>query len=48
LKEILPEQAEAVIVADREFHSIHLAEWIENLVQSKFFRSRLSEMPIAI
>lgn len=29
LKEILPEQAQVVIVADREFHSIRLAEWIE-------------------
>lgn len=29
LKEILPEKARAVIVADREFHSIHLAQWIE-------------------
>ncbi len=29
LKAILPEKARAVIVADREFHSIHLAEWIE-------------------
>lgn len=29
LKEILPEQAKVRIVADREFHSIHLAEWIE-------------------
>ncbi len=29
LKEILPEKAKAVIVADREFHSIRLAEWIE-------------------
>ena len=29
LKEILPEKAKAVIVADREFHSIGLAEWLE-------------------
>jgi hypothetical protein len=29
LKEILPEKAQAVIVADREFHSIRLAEWLE-------------------
>ncbi len=29
VKEILPEQAQAVIVADREFHSIRLAQWIE-------------------
>jgi hypothetical protein len=29
LKAILPEKAEAVIVADREFHSIQLAHWIE-------------------
>lgn len=29
LKEILPDQAQVVIVADREFHSIRLAEWIE-------------------
>jgi hypothetical protein len=29
LKEILPEKAKAVIVADREFHSIRLAEWLE-------------------
>jgi len=29
LKEILPEQAPVRIVADREFHSVHLAEWIE-------------------
>lgn len=29
VKEILPEKAKAVIVADREFHSIRLAEWIE-------------------
>lgn len=29
LKEILPEKARAVIVADREFHSIRLAEWLE-------------------
>lgn len=28
-KQCLPRQAQAVIVADREFHSIHLAEWIE-------------------
>ncbi len=29
LKEILPEKAQAVIVADREFDSIRLAEWLE-------------------
>jgi hypothetical protein len=29
LKEILPAEAKAVIVADREFHSIRLAEWLE-------------------
>ncbi len=29
LKEILPEKAKAVIVADREFHSIRLAQWLE-------------------
>jgi hypothetical protein len=29
LRACLPPQAQAVIVADREFHSIHLAEWIE-------------------
>jgi hypothetical protein len=29
LKTVLPEKAKATIVADREFHSIHLAEWIE-------------------
>jgi transposase len=29
VKEILPEKVQAVIVADREFHSIRLAEWIE-------------------
>jgi len=29
LKEILPAKAKAVIVADREFHSIRLAEWLE-------------------
>lgn len=28
-KQCLPRKAQAVIVADREFHSIHLAEWIE-------------------
>lgn len=28
LRECLPAQAEVVIVADREFHSIHLAAWI--------------------
>ena len=28
-KEILPAKAQAVIVADREFHSIRLAEWLE-------------------
>lgn len=36
LKEILPAQAEAVIVADREFHSIHLAEWIEKELNLKY------------
>lgn len=29
LKEVLPENAQVRIVADREFHSVHLAEWIE-------------------
>lgn len=29
LKEILPAGVKARIVADREFHSVHLAEWIE-------------------
>jgi hypothetical protein len=29
LKEVLPERAKVRIVADREFHSVHLAEWIE-------------------
>lgn len=29
LKEILPANAKVRIVADREFHSVHLAEWIE-------------------
>ena len=29
LKAILPAGAKAVIVADREFHSVRLAEWIE-------------------
>lgn len=29
LKEVLPEHAHVRIVADREFHSVHLAEWIE-------------------
>lgn len=33
LKAILPEKAKVVIVADREFHSIHLAEWIETQLQ---------------
>jgi hypothetical protein len=28
LKECLPESAEVTLVADREFHSIHLARWI--------------------
>lgn len=29
LKEVLPANAKVRIVADREFHSVHLAEWIE-------------------
>lgn len=29
LKEILPTETKVRIVADREFHSVHLAEWIE-------------------
>ena len=29
LKEILPEKAQVVIVADREYHSIRLAQWLE-------------------
>jgi hypothetical protein len=29
LKEVLPADAKVVIVADREFHSIRLAEWLE-------------------
>jgi hypothetical protein len=33
LRECLPEQTQAVIVADREFHSIHLAEWIAEQLQ---------------
>lgn len=33
LKECLPAEAQAVIVADREFHSIHLAQWIEEQLQ---------------
>ncbi len=32
----MPEQAEAVIVADREFHSIDLAEWIEKELNLKY------------
>lgn len=36
LKECLPEKTEAVIVADREFHSIHLAEWIEKELNLKY------------
>lgn len=33
LKEILPPAAKAVIVADREFHSIRLAQWLEEELQ---------------
>ncbi len=36
VKECLPEAAEAVVVADREFHSIHLAQWIEEELRLKY------------
>jgi hypothetical protein len=36
LKECLPESSEAMIVADREFHSIHLAEWVEKELNLKY------------
>jgi len=36
LKEILPAKAQAVIVADREFHSIRLAEWLEKELKSDY------------
>jgi hypothetical protein len=35
-KQCLPEGARVAIVADREFHSIHLAEWIEKKLRLKF------------
>jgi len=35
-KECLPECAPATIVADREFHSIHLASWIEKSLRLNF------------
>jgi hypothetical protein len=36
LKEILPKDAEVFIVADREFHSIFLAEWIKEQMNCHF------------
>jgi hypothetical protein len=35
-KECLPEWAPATIIADREFHSIHLATWIEKKLRLNF------------
>jgi hypothetical protein len=35
-KECLPECASATIIADREFHSIHLATWIEKKLRLNF------------
>jgi hypothetical protein len=35
-KECLPEGARATIIADREFHSIHLATWIEKSLKLNF------------
>ena len=35
-KECLPEGARATIIADREFHSIHLATWIETTLGLNF------------
>jgi hypothetical protein len=35
-KECLPEGAQATIIADREFHSIHLATWIERSLGLNF------------
>src|SRR5215475_8894641 len=35
-KECLPECARATIIADREFHSIHLATWIEKKLRLNF------------
>jgi hypothetical protein len=34
--ECLPQRARAAIIADREFHSIHLASWIENALGLDF------------
>jgi len=36
VKECLPAAAEAVVVADREFHSIHLAQWLEAELKMKY------------
>src|SRR5215471_2316870 len=36
LKDCLPRGVETFIVADREFHSIHLAEWVEMEMGSHF------------
>ena len=36
LKQCLPLGAEVTIVADREFHSIHLARWIDQCLQLNF------------
>jgi len=36
LKECLPEGAGTTIIADREFHSIHLATWIEKALRLDF------------
>src|SRR5262249_24713669 len=35
-KESLPEGARATLIADREFHSIHLATWIEKTLRLNF------------
>jgi hypothetical protein len=36
LKEILPVKAQVRVVADREFHSIHLAEWLEKELKLEY------------
>jgi transposase len=36
LKEILPERAQVRVVADREFHSVYLAEWIEKELKLEY------------
>src|SRR5436853_947678 len=48
LKRCLPAQAKVIIIADREFHSIHLANWIEQDLGWHFILRIQSKTQVAV